>query len=119
MLASLNMIRKSFRDTLVIGSTCIPWEVDSYILERFRNKLHITRVNLHARMKLLKQTVESIPCIMEDQDYRQLAIEMERFSDSEVKTTIEHAFMTPVIKIARATHHRPVSLTLLVSSLVS
>lgn len=93
---------------LVLGATNIPWGLDSAIRRRFEKRIYIPLPDAPGRGTMFKIHMGSTPCLVQDEEYRQLGLKSEGYSGSDISIVIRDAMMQPVRKVQTATHFRKV-----------
>ena len=93
---------------LVLGATNIPWSLDSAIRRRFEKRIYIPLPEAPARGNMFKLHLGNTPHNINDQDFKELAIQSEGYSGADISIVVRDALMRPVRRIQSATHFKKV-----------
>ena len=108
MLVQMDGVGKDSTGVLVLGATNIPWQLDAAIRRRFQRRVHISLPDISARTTMFKLAIGETPTTLQSNDYRELALQSEGYSGSDISIVVQDALMQPVRKIQQATHFHAV-----------
>ncbi|KAK0712783.1 vacuolar protein sorting-associated protein VPS4 [Lasiosphaeria miniovina] len=109
MLVQMDGVGKDSKGVLILGATNIPWQLDAAIRRRFQRRVHISLPDLAARTTMFKLAVGDTKTALQPEDFRELAVQAEGYSGSDIAIVVQDALMQPVRKIQQATHFKKVT----------
>lgn len=108
MLVQMDGVGHDNKGILVLGTTNLPWQLDSAMRRRFQKRVHIGLPDPNARATMFKLAIGKAKTTLQEKDFRTLAAKSEGFSGSDISTTVQTALMRPLQKVMGATHFKPV-----------
>ncbi len=108
LLVQMDGVGKDSTGVLVLGATNIPWQLDPAIRRRFQRRVHVGLPDLAARTTMFKIAVGDTPTKLTAADYRDLALQCDGYSGSDITNAVQDALMEPIRKLSQATHFKPV-----------
>lgn len=94
---------------LVLGTTNIPWVLDSAIRRRFQKRIYIPLPEEHTRASMFKMNMGNTTTKLIEQDYRILGEKSKGYSGADIYLVVQDALMQPIRKVNSATHFKIVS----------
>jgi vacuolar protein-sorting-associated protein 4 len=82
--------------------------LDLAIKRRFEKRIYIPLPELEARKRMFELQVGTTPCLLNQKDYRDLALKTEGYTGSDISVLVRDALMQPVRKVLSATHFKKV-----------
>ncbi|KAH8584840.1 katanin p60 fidgetin family AAA ATpase [Cryptosporidium sp. chipmunk genotype I] len=98
----------NFKPILVLGTTNIPWEIDSGIRRRFERRIYIPLPDEESRVLLIKNGLKSINHSLTDDDVNHIAKMTHGYSSSDVSILIKDALFEPIRKCSESNWFRKV-----------
>lgn len=94
-LTLLDGIESDVGGVFILGSTNLPWEIDSAFLRRFERKILIDVPDFEGRVQLIKQY---IPCSVgwTDTEIRDIAEVTENYTGDDIRVAIKEANMMEI-----------------------
>ncbi|KAJ1609008.1 katanin p60/fidgetin-like AAA ATPase [Cryptosporidium canis] len=92
----------SFKPVLVLGTTNIPWEIDSGIRRRFERRIYIPLPDENSRIMLIKSGLKSINHSLTDDDISYVSRMTHGYSSSDVSILIKDALFEPIRKCSES-----------------
>lgn len=99
---SNNYPNNNFKPILVLGTTNIPWEIDSGIRRRFERRIYIPLPDENSRVLLIKNGLKSINHSLTDDDINYIAKMTHGYSSSDVSILIKDALFEPIRKCSES-----------------
>ena len=96
----------------VLGATTKPWQLESIILKRFSQYVHIALPDLLERVTIFRIEVAAMQHTLETEDFKKLGEATEGYSASDIHSVVQAAFIKPIRKVKDATHFKQVIPTL-------
>ncbi|KAF7457363.1 vacuolar protein sorting-associated protein 4B [Cryptosporidium felis] len=90
------------RPVLVLGTTNIPWEIDSGIRRRFERRIYIPLPDEHSRVLLIKNGLKSTNHDLTKDEILGIAKMTSGFSSSDVSVLIKDALFEPIRKCSES-----------------
>ncbi|KAK9174535.1 ATPase family associated with various cellular activities (AAA) family protein [Cryptosporidium meleagridis] len=97
-----NSNNSNFKPILVLGTTNIPWEIDSGIRRRFERRIYIPLPDEESRVLLIKSGLKSINHSLIDDDINYIAKMTHGYSSSDVSILIKDALFEPIRKCSES-----------------
>ncbi|OII74781.1 AAA-family ATPase [Cryptosporidium ubiquitum] len=105
---SSNCPNSNFKPILVLGTTNIPWEIDSGIRRRFERRIYIPLPDEDSRVLLIKNGLKSINHSLTDEDINYIAKMTHGYSSSDVSILIKDALFEPIRKCSESSWFKKV-----------
>lgn len=107
----VNSNSSNFQPVLVLGTTNIPWEIDSGIRRRFERRIYIPIPDEKSRILLIRNGLKSINHSLTDADISHIAKMTQGYSSSDVSILIKDALFEPIRKCSESSWFRKVTTT--------
>lgn len=108
-LAQMDGVTKSKTDeTLVLGATNVPWDLDTAIRRRFEKRVYIPLPDLEGRIRQLTINVGDTRNSLTQEDLVQIARRADGYSGADIGLLVRDAIFEPVRRCQRARAFRRV-----------
>jgi len=98
-----------YKGVVVIGTTNLPWDLDSAFGRRFRTKVHVGLPSEAARQEIARRRLSRFNHSLSGAEMRRFAQDCKGFTGDSIVQTINAALEKLVREFKSATHFRPVS----------
>lgn len=101
-LVQMDGVGKSTSGVLLLAATNIPWGLDDAMLRRLERKIYIPLPDANARAKMFELNLGSTPHGLAVADFRELGMQTEGYSGSDIAVLVRDAIMQPVRTLQNA-----------------
>ena len=98
----------AYPGVVVIGTTNLPWVMDSAFMRRFSNHIHVGLPDLKTRYDLFKLILDGYLHVLGEADLRRLADNTEHYSGSLIRTIVTNTAREVASQARKMTHFRKI-----------